>query len=236
MINHSRPKVICIGWHKTGTTTMGFALLKLGYDVLGARMDMVYPLMKGDVDTPLRLAGEYGALQDVPWANLFKELDQKYPGSKFILTVRDEKSWLKSATKHFGEKYYKMHEWIYGQGVLKGNEDLYLKKFRQHYQEVNEYFTGREDDILIMDLAKGDGWDKLCHFLSRPIPKSEFPHANKGKHSRSKKEILIRKIKNVIPFSFRLKVVNYLEKRGLHNRRNVFNNREANQKERGKIL
>jgi len=230
------PKVICIGWHKTGTSTMGYALLKLGYTVLGARLDMVYPLQKKDVATPLKLAGEFDALQDVPWANLYKELDDAYPGSKFVLTVREESAWLNSASKHFGGKYYKMHEWIYGQGVLKGNEEIYLQHFRKHYEEVNSYFKEREQDLLIMDLSKGDGWEKLCRFLDRPIPESPFPHANKGKHSLSAKEKLVRKLKKIAPLPLRQCVVNYLEKKGYHNRRDVFNNWEANKNEGGNLL
>ena len=205
---NQKPKVICIGWHKTGTTTIGMALVKLGYNVLGARLDMAYPLLNADKETPIKLAKEFEALQDIPWANLFKELDQAYPGSKFILTVRDEDAWINSATKHFGEKYYKMHEWLYGKGILNGNQDLYLKRFRQHYKEVYDYFKDRKEDLLVMDIPKGDGWEKLCCFLDKPIPKKAFPHANKGKHSFSKKEKFILKIKNFIPFKIRYSVVN----------------------------
>jgi hypothetical protein len=27
----------------------------------------------------------------------------------------------------------------------------------------------------------GDGWEKLCKFLNKPIPDMEFPHENKSK-------------------------------------------------------
>ncbi|MBV6653144.1 MAG: hypothetical protein KI786_05280, partial [Mameliella sp.] len=130
----NKPRVFCIGWHKTGTTTMGLALLELGYTVLGARLDMAEPLLEGDLSTPLEEAGKYDALQDVPWSALYKELDQQYPGSKFILTVREEATWLNSASKHFKDSYVALHEWLYGTGALKGNESAYLERYQQHYR------------------------------------------------------------------------------------------------------
>ena len=108
-----KPRVFCIGWHKTGTSTMGLALLELGYTVLGCRLDMADPLLKCDKKIPIQLAGQFDALQDVPWAALFRELDQAYPGSKFILTVRDEDAWLYSASSHFKDNYVRLREWHY---------------------------------------------------------------------------------------------------------------------------
>ena len=225
-------KVICIGWHKTGTSTLGVALLKLGYNVVGARLDMAYPLLKGDKKTPIELAGEFDALQDVPWAMLFKELDKAYPGSKFILTERDENSWLNSAQKHFKNIHSDMHEWIYGKGVLAGNEDLYVERYRKHYREVRDYFKGRENDLLLMNFANGDGWEKLCPFLNQPIPNKAFPHENKGKHSYTKQDKIKNLIRSLIPQPLRTARVILMEKLGLHHGRNRFNNTIQNRKER----
>ena len=82
--------------HKTGTTSLGLALLKLGYSVLGARIDLGEKLSEGRIEEVLEIAEPFDALQDVPWALLYKELDEKFPNSKFILTVREEEKWLKS--------------------------------------------------------------------------------------------------------------------------------------------
>ena len=173
-----RPRVICIGWHKTGTTTIGLALLKLGYSVLGCRLDTVHALRRGELESVLALTDEFDAVQDVPWAALFEELDRRHPGSKFILTIRDEASWLASASRHFGDTDIRLHEWLYGVGVLEGNEDVYLERYRAHVREVREYFADRPDDLLVMDFQGGDGWSKLCEFLGDPIPKQPFPHEN----------------------------------------------------------
>jgi hypothetical protein len=112
MTNQTQPKVFCIGWHKTGTSTLGDALLILGYKVTGARLDLAHSLLDGDIRPALKVAEQFEALQDVPWAALFKELDMQFPNSKFILTVRDDEEWLNSAKKHFKDKYVKLHQWL----------------------------------------------------------------------------------------------------------------------------
>jgi len=214
---------------------MGIALLELGYTVLGARLDMAQSLLKGNSQPALEIAGKYDALQDVPWAALFKELDQAYPNSKFILTLRDEDAWLHSASKHFKDTYIPLHEWLYGRGVLQGNEKRYLERYKQHYKEVLSYFEDR-DDLLIMDFSQGDGWPKLCAFLNEPTPNKSFPHANKGKHNYDWKDKTKEVIRKLIPGSVRRARVRLLERMGLHHGRNRFNNAEANRKERQKRI
>jgi len=44
--------------------------------------------------------------------------------------------------------------------------------------QTREYFKGRPDDLLILDICGGDGWEKLCNFLSLPIPSVDFPFEN----------------------------------------------------------
>lgn len=224
----TRPKIFCIGWHKTGTSTLGDALIELGYKVSGARLDLAASLLKGDKHTTLELAKDFEALQDVPWAMLFKELDKAYPNSKFILTIRDEQAWLKSAQQHFRDTYSDMHKWIYGKGILLGHEDLYLRRYRKHYQDVEEYFKDRSEDIIVMDFKKGDAWEKLCDFLDKPIPKKPFPHSNKGKYNYTLKDKLIYRIRNWTPKWLREWRIKILIKLGYPDKRDRFNNKQYN--------
>lgn len=205
------------------------ALLELGYTVLGCRLDMAPSLLQGNKEIALEEAGKYDALQDVPWAALYRELDHLYPGSRFILTCREEEAWLNSATKHFKESHFELHEWLYGNGVLLGNEQLYLDRYRQHNEDVRTYFAGR-DDFIEMDLAARDGWEKLCGFLEEPIPRKAFPHANKGKHSYTWKDHLKHKVRQLVPTALRQKRVEVLEQLGRHNGRNRFNNYHQNKR------
>jgi len=234
MINQIQPKVICIGWHKTGTTTLGDALLDLGYNVTGARTDLAYSLLDGDIEPALEVAKKFEALQDVPWAALYKELDKAFPNSKFILTIRNEQAWINSAKKHFKNNQTVMRHWLYGNAVLEGNEDVYLDRYRQHYQGIKTYFKDRPDDLIVMNFSKGDAWEKLCTFLNKPIPKKTFPHSNKGKHSFTLKDIIINRIRKLSPYWLRRLRIKALVKFGFPDRNDRFNNKQYNNAEREK--
>lgn len=226
-------KIFCIGWHKTGTTTMGDALLVLGFDVMGARLDLAELLLQGKKNEVLDCARDYSVLQDVPWNALFKELDATYPGSKFILTIRDEQQWLNSALKHFKDSYTSMREWLYGEGIIQGNEELYLKRFQSHNAEVKDYFKDRPEDLLVMDLSKGHGWAELCGFLNMDIPNKAFPHSNKGKHTLTKQDKFILFLKDLIPVGIRKLRMTFLGILGKDPRQR-FNNRTENEQARSK--
>ncbi len=230
------PRVFCIGWHKTGTSSLGYALVQLGYSVLGCRLDMVHPLRQGDLFAVLELAGQFDALQDVPWAALYTELDQAFPGSRFILTERDEQSWLRSALRHFDSTDIPLHEWLYGEGVMRGNEQLYVDRYRRHDREVRAYFADRQDDVLVVDLVKGDAWTELCRFLGAPVPNKPFPHANKGPQSLNTKDRAVDSLRRWSPLAARKAIFGARQAvRDLMGRpdpRDVFNNVVANRDER----
>jgi hypothetical protein len=173
-----RPKVFGIGFHKTGTTSLRDALKILGYRVTGPNFAAEEKLGDDLPERAAKLAEEYDAFQDNPWPILFRQMDERFPGSKFVLTVRDADRWYASALRHFGTRESPRRKLIYGVGSPAGNEAIYKRRFLAHNQEVVDYFADRPNDILIMDVTKGDGWELLCPFLGHPIPDSPFPHSN----------------------------------------------------------
>lgn len=184
-------KIIGIGFHKTGTSTLRAAFEILGYTVQGPRTDLADELFKENWSRVFNEAKPYDVLEDNPWAVIYKELDRAFPGSKFIMTVRDEEKWIKSVVNHFGGNNSRMREYIYGEnnGNPEGKKDLYLKRYKRHQAEVKEYFKNRPNDLLIVSWEDGDGWEKICRFLQTPIPKKRFPHVNKGQYNLLQKVI-----------------------------------------------
>jgi hypothetical protein len=196
-------KIFCIGFQKTGTSSLHLALERLGYKVCGTRSDLIKGLIEGnDWVSIWKTVNEYDAFEDHPWPNLFKELDEKCPHSKFILTIREENNWIKSCVKFFGDKYHFASEWIYGVGSPIGNEEIYLNIYRKHNKDVIEYFKDRPSDLLIMDLEKGHGWKELCTFLNVPIIEGDFVHINKtdDPYNWYKKSPLVAKILKFAPW------------------------------------
>jgi len=120
------------------------------------------------------------AIQDSPCAFVYQALDAAYPGSKFILTMRDTDRWLKSYSSYFPDENNGLRKWMYGVDRRSGNEDHYRQVFDQKNAEIKSYFKNRRQDLLVIDLAAGDGWLKRVNFLGEDFSKP-FLHANKGK-------------------------------------------------------
>lgn len=191
--NENGGKVIGIGFHKTGTTTLGAALERLGYkvchgaapvrSVLGHRR-MMDLLINNELAEIMKVAGWYDAFEDNPWFVLFRELDQWYPGSRFILTVRDEGAWIESVLRYYGESQSDLRHWIYGVGTPVGNEAVFQERYRRHNEAVMRYFAARPADLLVVDWEKGDGWNELGAFLGRRVSGQPFPHENRRVDAR----------------------------------------------------
>ena len=194
-------KVFCIGFHKTGTTSLAVALKLLGYRVTGPNGAKDPNIEKTAFAMAYALVSKYDAFQDNPWPIIYKEMDVRYPNSKFILTLRNSDTWIKSQVSYFGFKETPMRKWIYGVGCPKGNEDIYVKRFEDHNKEVHDYFSNRPQDLLVLDFSHGDGWELLCSFLDVDIPNIPFPHVNKSSDRETMKiRKLFKKVKLEISY------------------------------------
>ncbi|TIX48978.1 sulfotransferase family protein [Alteraurantiacibacter aquimixticola] len=185
-----KQKVFCIGFQKTGTTSLEHALQSVGYRVKSVfGRDLTYDELKATyVDRGLEIAREYDALEDMPWPLMFRELDAAFPGSKFILTLRDADAWIRSIVGHFRDNAHVMQQLTYGEdaGAPVGNEDRYRAVYEAHNAAVLDYFADRPDDLLVMRLEAGDGWEKLAPFLGiEGAPTGPFVHTNTRKARNS---------------------------------------------------
>lgn len=172
-------KIFCIGLSKTATTSITAALDILGFDAIHWHDTKdIFKYTKSGIEINHTMLSNYAAFADTPIARIYKELDSKYPGSKFILTVRDVEKWVKSFEDQFGKGRLdtfseKLHMDLYG------TSEFDYKKctaaFNRHTEEVTDYFKDRATDLLIIDVTAGDGWEQLCGFLDLPIPAVAFP-------------------------------------------------------------
>lgn len=176
-------KIFGIGLSKTGTSSLAQALQRLGYrtkDCMGAQRYVPGDLSSLDMDTVLA----HDALTDTPIPSFYRELDARFPGSKFILTVREREGWLQSCRKQFNERsaaaqseaHRRLFEALYGTNVF--DAQRFASGYDRFVAGVHQYFAHRPDDLLVLDVTAGEGWDKLCPFLGRPVPDAPFPKAN----------------------------------------------------------
>ena len=179
MVEDKSMKIFCIGLSKTATSSLAEALEILGYKAVHwDDTRYVFRYSKEGIDIDYKKFDTYDAFADTPIARIYRELDKKYPGSKFILTVRDVEKWIKSFEDQFSEGTEdpfakRLHMDLYGTSSY--DYDKCTTAFKSHTQNAIEYFKNRQQDLLIMDITKGDGWNKLCPFLNRPIPNISFP-------------------------------------------------------------
>jgi hypothetical protein len=101
---HQRPKIFCIGYNKTGTTSLEKELTELGYKMPNqARQEMlvVEELYRGNHVPLYTLCKRYDAFQDMPFSQgiTYAIADALFPGSKFILTVREPNAWFESLAR-----------------------------------------------------------------------------------------------------------------------------------------
>jgi hypothetical protein len=178
----NRAKVFCIGFHKTGTTSLYAALTKFGLRVSGTVGERwsAERLARDGAALCIEAARRFDAVEDMPWPIFFRELDAAYPGSKFVLSVRESEAWFASIDRHFGDVDAEMHRFVYGEnhGRARDSKARWIEVKRAHDEAVRAHFAGRPGDFLVMDLAGGDGWGKLCPFLGVETPREPFPVAN----------------------------------------------------------
>ena len=176
-------KVLGIGLGRTGTTSLASALEILGYKTKHCPRFYLDP--KGALCIAREDIENHEALTDEPCIIFFGEADREFPGSKFILTVREMGAWLSSVENNSAS----MQEWwasnpavsvlhtvLYGSAAF--DRRLYAEAHQRHLAGVHEYFKDRPTDLLVIDICGGEGWKKLCPFLGKPIPNDKFPRRN----------------------------------------------------------
>jgi hypothetical protein len=184
-------KVFGVGLSRTGTRSLTTALRVLGFDTAHYPVDQATldTLARGDARFPLLDSRD--GITDITVAPYYDDLDRAFPESRFVLTVRDEESWLRSCRFHWarpvaGKGGEGEHARVYQeiQRFLRAavyasyefEEDRFRRVYRRHVERVTDYFAGRDDDLLVLDIVAGQGYEQLAPFLGVPVPGQPFPH------------------------------------------------------------
>lgn len=204
----NKRKIFCIGLNKTGTTSLNKVMQDLGY-VSGNQHKaekLLYAWAARDFKKIINYCYSAQFFQDIPFSlpYTYIGLDQAFPGSKFILTIRDSpdewynsliafhaKLWGKNSripTKEdLKNSYYGKKGWPWEANRLifdTPEMDLYNKEYLtefyiQHNKNITEYFRHRPGDLLILNVAEKQAFTKLCDFLGEENMEKEFPWENK---------------------------------------------------------
>lgn len=204
-----KPKIFCVGRNKTGTTSLQHALLDLGITVGDQRAAEELARRdyhRGEFAGIIAYCRTAQAFQDAPFSypHTYRHVDAAWPGSRFILTVRDDaeqwyrsfvafhsKLWgkegrvptaedLKAATYLYKGSPYVSIKRMYGTP----DDDLYRKDvlidfYLRHNQAVADYFRDRPGDLLVLNVAEKDSYRRFVEFLGLQSPHDSFPWMNR---------------------------------------------------------
>ena len=174
-------KVVYLGFHKTGTTSMCSLFRKMNLRCLSFWNVKHWKGNESEREA-LEIAKEYDAFADNPWPIIYKQFDKKFPNSKFIFYERDVNDWYSSNLNYFRKRSMPMREYIYGKGNGRpyGNEKIYKEVYLQHSRDVLEYFKNRSGDFLHINNFSDKSAQQIGKFLGYPsYAELMMPHKNK---------------------------------------------------------
>lgn len=201
-----KSKVFCIGHNKTGTTSLEAALRGFGYkmgDQATAEL-LLEDWAARDFRRIIEYCRSAEAFQDIPFSLDFtyQAMDQAFPNSRFILTVRNNADEWYQSLIHFHAKimrvsappdadavkryFYREEGWLWrAQRYIYGvdettvyDEALYKAHYNNHNRQVLEYFRHRPNDLLVLNLVQPDAMEALCRFLGIQYTGQIMPHLN----------------------------------------------------------
>lgn len=205
--------VIGVGFGRTGTASLKQALEILGYGPTYHTRE-IFRNPDRMADWEAAVAGRemtwddvfagYRSTVDWPAAAFWRDLVVTYPEAKVILTVRDPRSWHRSAMKtiflvyrtdrpsrflltlirvplRFADARLRNFNEVFDKVFRRhfgdgaiNDENYAVEVFERHVQEVID--TVGADRLLVYRVE--EGWPTLCKFLGIGIPIRAFPHNN----------------------------------------------------------
>lgn len=200
-------RIICIGQPKTGTKTMSSIFYQFKYKVSMNPINAVIKKPRGYIET-LQIDNGYIDLNnffnnisylhynlnhfnffhDAPYSFNYKLINEQYPDTKFILTIRDENDWFNSSLNYqhkFNMVNKNLLNIIYGQYIiLEEHKSEVIALYRKYNNDVIAYFEDKADKLLIINVCDKNKDERnilnqIGSFINEEIPPDFiFPHAN----------------------------------------------------------
>ena len=205
------PKIFVIGHHKIATRSIDRLFRWDGYPTMHCRkgkiaqtmltnLRLFRPLLYGLEDIQIFSDMEYVSSDgDLFFGyRLFPQLDYHYPGSYFVYNHRQVDDWVKSQFTHRNKKlgsytrrYKRALKKLLKVDTISDQqlEQHYIDCWSQHEQDVNRYFSNR-NNLIRLDITNADSKSEFIHAvrqLNYKISRDDLPYVGKTK----KKELPI---------------------------------------------
>jgi len=188
-------KVIGAGVGRTGTLSLKLALERIGFgpcyhmlEVFGAarrNLPLWNEVVRGNPDWDTIFQG-FSSTVDWPTCTWWRELADKYPDAKVVLSTRDPESWFASVNQTIlspenvagfaaGPMAEFMHGAIHGAfGDRVADREFMVDWYKRREAEV---IASLPPERLLVHRSR-DGWEPLCKFLGVPVPAEPYPQVN----------------------------------------------------------
>jgi len=186
----SKQKIFIIGLPRTSTTSVCLATLQLGLKT--AHTAYTHQTME-----------QAQVIADTPIFCDYQQLDLQHPNAKYIYLTRKPELWLPSIKQLLQRMYKNLQRSDGGfNPILKRcyntvfsplteeniNQDKFLFNcYQRHLQAAKDFFIGREQDLLIIDVSQANSYCALVEFLAlkdnineKPNEQQGFEHINIG--------------------------------------------------------
>lgn len=191
-----RQKYFCIGFNKTGTTTLAATFRGLGFIVGNQReAELLVPdWCNNDYRGLKRYCRSASVFQDAPFSypGTYRQLAKAFPNAKFILSVRDDpEQWYRSLTRFHSKLFgvngnlpttedliratYVAPGYMYNFVRVHGtsdsapyDKDILINNYLQHIADVQKFFYDSPERLLIINVAKREDYQAFRRFVSVP--------------------------------------------------------------------
>lgn len=187
-------KVFGIGLSRTGTKSLTSALHVLGFKMIHYPEDETTFRELAEGHYQFSLLQQFDGITDITVSAFYPQLDQLFPGSKFILTIRDREQWLDAMERHYANRpafdlsdvpeqeiHMRIRRFLRSTvyGCYEFNRDRMAYVYDLHYRNTLDYFRDRPESLLVLNIGAGEGWQQLCPFLGCPVIEQPFPFIKK---------------------------------------------------------
>jgi Sulfotransferase domain len=202
-------KVFCIGRGKTGTTSLEAFFrglnFQLGDQAVGELLIRDWAVR--NFDPIIAFSRSAQVFQDVPFSLPFTfiALDMAFPGSKFILSVRDDaEQWYRSLTRFhtnavgkgrlptaddLKEYPYRHKGWVFealqlNYGISENEpyeKQRLINAYASHNETIVNYFRYRPESLLTVNLSDAQAAKKIMNFVDMPYTGQTMPYLNRGR-------------------------------------------------------
>ncbi len=171
-------KIFGIGPNKTGTVSIAEACQRLGLRVLhdrkkGERICEALKVQANEsklLDPVIDELDNYDVFLDGPYYEVMNEIRNALDDPRFLCLSRGMDGWINSRIVHC------LHNRVMDAGNWKEIDTVAWRKELRRIRCVIDNNLKSEDRLVWMDVAAGDGWDKLCSLIGCDVPDSPFPY------------------------------------------------------------